>query len=51
MFRKSSQNRVKFTNLARESFRCDIPARNTVLIASATVIYVGMIPKDDPLTL
>ena len=47
MFKKSSQNRVKFTNLARESLRCDISARNAALIATATLIDVGLISKDD----
>ena len=42
-----TQNRIKCENLAREAFRCGVSNRDASLIATATLIDVGLISKEN----
>jgi hypothetical protein len=45
--KKSSQNRIKLDNLARESIRGDISVRNTALLATALLVDLNIVTKED----
>ena len=45
--KRSSQNRIKLDNLARESLRGGVSVRNTALLATALLVDLKLVTKDE----